>query len=214
MALQSNAMVLSSAFFGSNLGVLSGGRGEVNVCSLEPVRCGLQSEPRRVSPAKRRQRTVVQKVALQENRATSAAVLEQAMKLEAAATAGRLQPSNLQVMLSAAIDMAEKYVLPLIEPRERTPRTDPRIQLEGNFAPVEESPPQRALHVTGTIPACLNGAYIRNGGNPKFTPTAGFHNFDGDGMLHVVRIKKRLRHPLLPLHPNQQVRISQSCPLH
>ena len=99
------------------------------------------------------------------------------------------RPSGMQTMLAGVLDMAEKYVVPLVEPREKTLRTDPRIQLEGNFAPVEESPPTRALEVKGTIPACLNGAYIRNGGNPKFQPTGGFHYFDGDGMLHVVRIK-------------------------
>jgi len=96
--------------------------------------------------------------------------------------------SRMQELLSAALYAIESFI-PLIEQRERTFRTDPRAQLEGNFAPVEESPPRPVMGVTGTIPKCLNGAYVRNGGNPQFAPAAGFHCFDGDGMLHVVRIK-------------------------
>ncbi|CAI5935264.1 unnamed protein product [Closterium sp. NIES-64] len=55
----------------------------------------------------------------------------------------------------------------------------------------------RALHVFPTPPLacippaqeCLNGEFVRNGPNPKFAPTFSYHLFDGDGMLHGVRIK-------------------------
>lgn len=192
MALQSNAAVLSSAFFSTDMAALTRTRHESNSLksSSRAPRCVLQPELQQAPTAKRR--TVV----------ASSTVVEQAVKAGAASTAhlqveplkesslqGLDRQSGMQVMLSAVIDMAEKYVIPLMEPRERTSRTDPRVQLGGNFAPVEESPAQKVLEVKGTIPKCLNGAYIRNGGNPKFTPTAGFHYFDGDGMLHVVRIK-------------------------
>ncbi|GMN53613.1 hypothetical protein TIFTF001_022745 [Ficus carica] len=36
---------------------------------------------------------------------------------------------------------------------------------------------------------CLNGEFVRVGPNPKFEPVAGYHWFDGDGMVHGVRIK-------------------------
>lgn len=96
--------------------------------------------------------------------------------------------SRVQDLVSAVLSAVESFI-PLIEPDEHPLRTNPRLQLKGNFAPVEESPPRRVLAITGRIPKCLNGAYIRNGGNPQFAPSAGFHVFDGDGMLHVVRIK-------------------------
>ncbi|KAL2472232.1 putative carotenoid cleavage dioxygenase 4 [Abeliophyllum distichum] len=40
----------------------------------------------------------------------------------------------------------------------------------------------------GSIPTCLNGAYIRNGPNPQFLPRGPYHLFDGDGMMHSIRI--------------------------
>eukprot|EP01018_Ginkgo_biloba_P007723 Gb_41235 [translate_table: standard] len=69
------------------------------------------------------------------------------------------------------------------------PSVDPRFVLSGNFAPVQETPPTECLKVAGTLPACLDGVYIRNGPNPRYVPRAGHHLFDGDGMLHAVRFK-------------------------
>ncbi|KAL0407966.1 UNVERIFIED_CONTAM: putative carotenoid cleavage dioxygenase 4, chloroplastic [Sesamum radiatum] len=42
----------------------------------------------------------------------------------------------------------------------------------------------------GSLPPCLDGAYIRNGPNPQFIPPGPYHLFDGDGMLHSIRISK------------------------
>ncbi|XP_024518892.1 carotenoid 9,10(9',10')-cleavage dioxygenase 1 isoform X2 [Selaginella moellendorffii] len=61
--------------------------------------------------------------------------------------------------------------------------------LQENFAPVGESGPFADLPVTGALPECLNGEFVRTGPNPRFEPTAGYHWFDGDGMLHGLRIK-------------------------
>ncbi|XP_022869432.1 carotenoid 9,10(9',10')-cleavage dioxygenase-like [Olea europaea var. sylvestris] len=36
---------------------------------------------------------------------------------------------------------------------------------------------------------CLNGEFVRVGPNHKFTPIAGCHWFDGDGMIHGMHIK-------------------------
>lgn len=98
---------------------------------------------------------------------------------------GRVPSGNVNP-LSAICDVAESLIA-MVEPRHRPLRADPVIQLEGNFAPVDENPPQAVLQVSGSIPTCLlGGAYIRNGGNPLHMPTGGYHFFDGDGMLHVL----------------------------
>ncbi|CAM9770733.1 unnamed protein product, partial [Ectocarpus sp. 13 AM-2016] len=56
------------------------------------------------------------------------------------------------------------------------------------YAPVDEET-TRACEVVGALPEALNGTVARNGPNPKFKPKAGYHWFDGDGMVHSVRIK-------------------------
>nr|QCP71052.1 9-cis-epoxy-carotenoid dioxygenase [Pohlia nutans] len=150
------------------------------------TRCSSQSDP--PGAAKKRDRAVIQKAVLGEQAVIQRVAVE-ALPAEVQRQVGESPSatSRVQELVSAALSVAERFI-PLIEPRERTSRTDPRVQLQGNFAPVEESPPRAAV-VTGTLPACLNGAYVRNGGNPQFAPAAGYHYFDGDGMLHVVRIK-------------------------
>ena len=62
--------------------------------------------------------------------------------------------------------------------------------LEGNFAPVRQEHTITDLAVTGTIPAHLDGRYLRNGPNPaaEVDPDA-YHWFMGDGMVHGVRIR-------------------------
>ncbi|BFI31335.1 9-cis-epoxycarotenoid dioxygenase [Marchantia polymorpha subsp. ruderalis] len=58
------------------------------------------------------------------------------------------------------------------------------------FAPIpDETPVYRDLEVTGELPACMEGVYLRTGPNPQLTPSGGYCFFDGDGMLHSVRIK-------------------------
>ncbi|MFB7544645.1 carotenoid oxygenase family protein [Streptomyces zaomyceticus] len=69
------------------------------------------------------------------------------------------------------------------------PRFDPtRVpHLLGSFAPVTEEVDVVVLEVTGEIPATLDGLYLRNGPNPRFTPIGSFlYPIDGDGMLHGV----------------------------
>lgn len=68
------------------------------------------------------------------------------------------------------------------------PSLDPKQVLSGNFAPVDELPPTPCEVVEGALPSCLDGAYIRNGPNPQFVPCGPYHLFDGDGMLHLIRI--------------------------
>ncbi|MFT7244479.1 MAG: carotenoid cleavage dioxygenase-like enzyme [Candidatus Azotimanducaceae bacterium] len=45
------------------------------------------------------------------------------------------------------------------------------------------------LDVIGTIPADIDGVYIRNTENPVHEPIGNYHPFDGDGMLHTMTFK-------------------------
>ncbi|XAR56381.1 9-cis-epoxycarotenoid dioxygenase [Bertholletia excelsa] len=94
-----------------------------------------------------------------------------------------------QRLAAVALDAAESALVS----REREyplPKTaDPRVQIAGNFAPVPEQPVRHSLPVTGKIPACIEGVYVRNGANPLFEPVAGHHFFDGDGMVHAVKFR-------------------------
>ncbi|MGF1485573.1 MAG: carotenoid oxygenase family protein [Prochloraceae cyanobacterium] len=61
--------------------------------------------------------------------------------------------------------------------------------LEGNFAPVDGEIDAQNLEVIGEIPADLKGMFLRNGPNPQFEPIGEYHWFDGDGMIHAVKIE-------------------------
>jgi carotenoid cleavage dioxygenase len=60
--------------------------------------------------------------------------------------------------------------------------------LEGNFAPVSDERSDETLRIVGTLPAELDGLFLRNGPNPRFAPLGAYHWFDGDGMVHAIRI--------------------------
>ncbi|MFO0577963.1 MAG: carotenoid oxygenase family protein [Polyangia bacterium] len=60
--------------------------------------------------------------------------------------------------------------------------------LEGNFAPVDKELDAAGLQVIGEIPSDLRGTFLRTGPNPHFPPLGFYHWFDGDGMVHAVRI--------------------------
>ncbi|MFD7859779.1 carotenoid oxygenase family protein [Streptomyces microflavus] len=69
------------------------------------------------------------------------------------------------------------------------PRFDPtRVpHLLGSFAPVTDEVDVVDLEVTGKIPDSLDGLYVRNGPNPRFSPIGSYlYPIDGDGMLHGV----------------------------
>lgn len=98
------------------------------------------------------------------------------------------QWNPIQKAAAVALDMFEGALLSR-ELQHPLPKTaDPRVQISGNFAPVPEQPVVHSLTVSGTIPDCVNGVYLRNGANPMFEPVAGHHLFDGDGMVHAVKI--------------------------
>ncbi|KAK4428920.1 putative carotenoid cleavage dioxygenase 4, chloroplastic [Sesamum alatum] len=70
------------------------------------------------------------------------------------------------------------------------PSIDPKHALLGNFSPVDELPPTPCTVVEGSLPSCLDGVYLRNGPNPQFIPRGPYHLFDGDGMLHMIKISR------------------------
>jgi hypothetical protein len=72
--------------------------------------------------------------------------------------------------------------------------------LQGNYAPVEEFGPEPVLSVTGHLPECLNGAYLRVGPNPMFAPVAKYHWFDGDGYTAKPAIVNSLVLNLIRMH--------------
>jgi carotenoid cleavage dioxygenase len=61
------------------------------------------------------------------------------------------------------------------------------MHLRGNGRPVTEEHTLTDLAVQGTLPAELDGRYLRNGANP----ITGFsaHPFFGDGMIHGIRVR-------------------------
>jgi carotenoid cleavage dioxygenase-like enzyme len=61
--------------------------------------------------------------------------------------------------------------------------------LEGNYAPVREEVTADDLPIVGKVPEGLEGLFVRNGPNPQFPPRNAYHWFDGDGMLHGVRLQ-------------------------
>ncbi|KAH7570654.1 hypothetical protein JRO89_XS05G0151500 [Xanthoceras sorbifolium] len=85
-----------------------------------------------------------------------------------------------------AIDFVENVIVKLMYDSS----SQPFHYHSGNFAPVsDETPPTTDLPVTGRLPDCLNGEFVRVGPNSQSAPVAGYHWFDGDGLIHGLRIK-------------------------
>ncbi|CAM6025493.1 unnamed protein product [Sphagnum balticum] len=71
----------------------------------------------------------------------------------------------------------------------KNPSSSSHFHLTGHYAPVSETDPTSNLAISGSIPECLNGEFVHVTPNPKFNPVAYYHWFDGDGLLHGLRIK-------------------------
>ncbi|XP_010241258.1 PREDICTED: carotenoid 9,10(9',10')-cleavage dioxygenase 1 [Nelumbo nucifera] len=95
-----------------------------------------------------------------------------------------VDPKPRKGIASRFVDLVEKLIVKLMYDASK-----PYHYLSGNFSPVDETPPCKNLPVKGYLPECLNGEFVRVGPNPKFSPVAGYHWFDGDGMIHGMRIK-------------------------
>jgi carotenoid cleavage dioxygenase len=67
------------------------------------------------------------------------------------------------------------------------PDTNPH--LSGVFTPTTAEVEADNLKVIGHLPVDLDGLYLRNGPNPRFTPLGSYvYPLEGDGMVHAVRI--------------------------
>lgn len=61
--------------------------------------------------------------------------------------------------------------------------------LNGAWAPNFTEVDATELEVIGTIPADLNGIYLRNTENPVHDAIGVYHPFDGDGMVHAMTFR-------------------------
>eukprot|EP00252_Welwitschia_mirabilis_P024165 TRINITY_DN705_c0_g2_i2.p1 TRINITY_DN705_c0_g2~~TRINITY_DN705_c0_g2_i2.p1 ORF type:complete len:569 (+),score=-52.47 TRINITY_DN705_c0_g2_i2:54-1709(+) len=104
------------------------------------------------------------------------------------AVAEASQPSLSRSIPALICNAADEFVNRFLDP-PAAPFVDPKRVLAGNFAPVPELPPSDCTVTAGSIPECLNGIYLRNGPNPRHVPRSGYHLFEGDGMLHVLRLR-------------------------
>nr|CAD1841545.1 unnamed protein product [Ananas comosus var. bracteatus] len=94
-------------------------------------------------------------------------------------------------LAAAALDAVEDGVIAgVLERPHPLPRTaDPAVQIAGNFAPVGEQAPRHELPVSGRIPPFIKRRVRAERGQPPLLPVAGHHLFDGDGMVHAVRLR-------------------------
>jgi carotenoid cleavage dioxygenase-like enzyme len=61
--------------------------------------------------------------------------------------------------------------------------------LSGRFAPVRWETDAEDLRVEGSLPADIDGVFMRNGPNPRFPPLGSYtYPLEGDGMIHAVWI--------------------------
>ncbi|KAK3200217.1 hypothetical protein Dsin_007407 [Dipteronia sinensis] len=97
----------------------------------------------------------------------------------------RAEPTVPTLIFNAFDDIINNFIDP-----PSKPSVDPRHVLSNNFAPVDELPPTECEVIQGSLPPCLDGAYIRNGPNPQYLPRGPYHLFDGDGMLHSIKISQ------------------------
>ena len=77
----------------------------------------------------------------------------------------------------------------LLAPELKIEATSANPFLTGVHAPMAEELTIEDLPVVGTIPAALDGRYLRIGPNPMAADPEKYHWFVGDGMIHGLRIE-------------------------
>src|SRR5919112_6511989 len=76
--------------------------------------------------------------------------------------------------------------------------------LQGPFAPVIEETDAADLPIEGELPRELDGVYLRNGPNPRFTPLGSYvYPLDGDGMVHGMWLSEGRGPDADPVVPTQ-----------
>jgi hypothetical protein len=92
--------------------------------------------------------------------------------------------------------------------------TEGEVGNQGNFAPVKEetAPCSDDLRVEGTLPLDLAGVFARVGPNPKEPAMGNYHWFDGDGMVHAVRIQDgRVTYTSHWVQTSKLLQVRQGC---
>nr|WP_310524146.1 carotenoid oxygenase family protein [Polymorphobacter sp.] len=96
--------------------------------------------------------------------------------------------SKVETMIRSAVTKGVFKVAAMNRDAMAAP-AKPHPYLSGIHTPMAGELTLESLQVTGTIPAGLNGRYIRIGPNPATSPNPGaYHWFTGDGMVHGVRL--------------------------
>ncbi|MGD9530872.1 carotenoid oxygenase family protein [Pseudonocardia sp.] len=89
------------------------------------------------------------------------------------------------VLLVGAVVFTNRYP-DSVRPQPPAPvdeASDPH--LSGVFAPVRTESQAADLEVVGELPSEMDGLYLRNGPNPRFTPLGSYlYPIEGDGMVH------------------------------
>ncbi len=96
-------------------------------------------------------------------------------------------PNPVQSAVRAAIEGGVELVAAYN--RKRLPRTENPF-LVGIHKPMQAELTLQDLAVTGSIPAGLDGRYLKMGANPVTADPAGHHWFLGDGMVHGIAIRE------------------------
>ncbi|MEE9432993.1 MAG: carotenoid oxygenase family protein [Sphingorhabdus sp.] len=97
-------------------------------------------------------------------------------------------PSKVETLIRKAVTKGVTKVAEHNAARLKSDEQNP--YLHGIHAPVNKELTLTDLSVTGSIPAELDGRYLRIGPNPIVPPVeAAYHWFIGDGMVHGVRLK-------------------------
>jgi carotenoid cleavage dioxygenase-like enzyme len=95
-------------------------------------------------------------------------------------------PNPVQSAVRAAIEGVVEFIAAYN--RKRLPKTNSPYVV-GINAPMRSELTLQDLALTGSIPAGLNGRYLKIGANPVSPNAAGQHWFLGDGMVHGIAIR-------------------------
>jgi carotenoid cleavage dioxygenase len=95
-------------------------------------------------------------------------------------------PNPVQSAVRAAIERVVELIAAYN--RKRLPKTG-SAYLVGIHAPMRSELTLQDLALTGSIPAGLDGRYLKIGANPVNPDAVGQHWFLGDGMVHGIAIR-------------------------
>ena len=95
--------------------------------------------------------------------------------------------SAVETLIRGAVTKGVTTVANYNRARMKTDKPNP--YLSGIHTPMDKEVTLETLGVTGSIPAELDGRYIRIGPNPIGADHASYHWFTGDGMVHGVRLQ-------------------------